>query len=118
MSTLSEKLLESMELISNAAIEKTSKDLTVECSIESIVDSKNGIYNVKYLSNTLSVTASNPNLKYSVDDKVYILIPEGNMNNPKFIIGLVSSQNGESHVDEDYQTDYIQITDNLFTSLS
>ena len=118
MSTLSEKLLESMELISNAAIEKTSKDLTVECSIESIVDSKNGIYNVKYLSNTLSVTASNPNLKYSVDDKVYILIPEGNMNNPKFIIGLVSSQKGESHVDEDYQTDYIQITDNLFTSLS
>ena len=48
MSTLSEKLLESMELISNAAIERTSKDLTVECLIESIVDSKNGIYNVKY----------------------------------------------------------------------
>ena len=118
MSTLSEKLLESMELISNAAIERTSKDLTVECLIESIVDSKNGIYNVKYLNNILSVTASNPNLKYNIDDKVYILIPEGNMNNPKFIIGLVSSQKGESHVDEDYQTDYIQITDNLFTSLS
>ena len=118
MSTLSEKLLESMELISNAAIERTSKDLTVECLIESIVDSKNGIYNVKYLSNTLSVTASNPSLKYNIDDKVYVLIPEGNMNNPKFIIGLVSSQKGESHVDEDYQTDYIQITDNLFTSLS
>ena len=118
MSTLSEKLLESMELISNAAIDRTSKDLTVECLIESIVDSKNGIYNVKYLSNTLSVTASNPSLKYNIDDKVYILIPEGNMNNPKFIIGLVSSQKGESHVDEDYQTDYIQITDNLFTSLS
>ena len=118
MSTLSEKLLESMELISNAAIERTSKDLTVECLIESIVDSKNGIYNVKYLNNILSVTASNPNLKYNIDDKVYILIPEGNMNNPKFIIGLVSSQKGESHVDEDYQTDYIQITDNLFASLS
>lgn len=118
MSTLSEKLLESMELISNAAIERTSKDLTVECLIESIVDSKNGIYNVKYLSNTLSVTASNPSLKYNIDDKVYVLIPEGNMNNPKFIIGLVSSQKGESHVDEDYQIDYIQITDNLFTSLS
>lgn len=118
MSTLSEKLLESMELISNAAIDRTSKDLTVECLIESIVDSKNGIYNVKYLSNTLSVTASNPSLKYNIDDKVYVLIPEGNMNNPKFIIGLVSSQNGESHVDKDYQTDYIQITDNLFTSLS
>ena len=118
MSTLSEKLLESMELISNAAIDRTSKDLTVECLIESIVDSKNGVYNVKYLSNTLSVTASNPSVKYNIDDKVYILIPEGNMNNPKFIIGLVSSQKGESHVDEDYQTDYIQITDNLFTSLS
>lgn len=118
MSTLSEKLLESMELISNAAIDRTSKDLTVECLIESIVDSKNGIYNVKYLSNTLSVTASNPSLKYNIDDKVYVLIPEGNMNNPKFIIGLVSSQKGESHVDKDYQTDYIQITDNLFTSLS
>lgn len=118
MSTLSEKLLESMELISNAAIDRTSKDLTVECLIESIVDSKNGIYNVKYLSNTLSVTASNPSLKYNIDDKVYVLIPEGNMNNPKFIIGLVSSQKGESHVDENYQTDYIQITDNLFTSLS
>lgn len=118
MSTLSEKLLESMELISNATIDRTSKDLTVECLIESIVDSKNGIYNVKYLSNTLSVTASNPSLKYNIDDKVYVLIPEGNMNNPKFIIGLVSSQKGESYVDEDYQTDYIQITDNLFTSLS
>lgn len=118
MSTLSEKLLESMELISNAAIDRTSKDLTVECLIASIVDSKNGIYNVKYLSNTLSVTASNPSLKYNIDDKVYVLIPEGNMNNPKFIIGLVSSQKGESHVDEDYQTDYIQITDNLFTSFS
>lgn len=118
MSTLSEKLLESMELISNAAIDRTSKDLTVECLIESIVDSKNGIYNVKYLSNTLSVTASNPSLKYNIDDKVYVLIPEGNMNNPKFIIGLVSSQKGESHVDENYQADYIQITDNLFTSLS
>lgn len=118
MSTLSEKLLESMELISNAAISKTSKDLTVECSIESVIDSKNGIYNVKYLSNILSVTASNPNLKYNIDDKVYILIPEGDMNKPKFIIGLVASQKGESHVDEDSQTDYIQITDNLFTSLS
>lgn len=117
MSILTEKFLESMELISNAAISKTAKDLTVECLIEDVVDAKNGVYNVKYLDNILSVTASNPNLKYSIKDKVYILIPEGDLNKPKFIIGLVASQKGESHVDTDSQTDYIKITDNLFSPL-
>ena len=95
--SLTDALLETMDIISNDAVESsTSKTLTLEAKIIEVLDEGRGIYKVKYLDNRLKAYSSNESIKYKVNDIVYIIVPEGNFDKRITILSSVSSEVSQS----------------------
>jgi hypothetical protein len=55
-----------------------------------VVDANSGEYKVKYSGNFLTAYASDPSIAYSVDDTVYVTVPEGDFSNRKIITSKTS----------------------------
>ena len=57
-------------------------DRTIQCVIKEIKNEKTGEYLVQYNNNPVFSAFSE--IKYAINDIVYVVIPEGNFNNQKF----------------------------------
>lgn len=64
-------------------------DRTIQCVIKEIKNEKTGEYLVQYNNNPVFSAFSE--IKYAINDIVYVVIPEGDYNNQKFITGKVAS---------------------------
>ena len=82
-----QNLLQSMSIIAEQAVKNANYDRTIQATIVSCVDPTIGKYKVNYQNGTWYAYSNNINTKYVKGSTVYILIPEGNMNNTKTILG-------------------------------
>lgn len=92
MNFLSENILQAAEIIVEKKLEELKYDITVEATIEAIVNLDIGEYKVKYNSNIFSAFANDLNYKYSIGDNIYLKIPEGDFSQKKFIENKVSNK--------------------------
>lgn len=95
----SDKLLDSMEITIQSALNKLNYDITVQAIIEQIVNLDIGEYKVKYNGNIFSAFANDLSYTYDIGDNIYLKIPEGNFSNKKFIENKV---NNKSLSENDY----------------
>lgn len=79
------QILESIETIAKGIVSKLQFDQTILCTITNDDKKKDGIYEVTDGSSTFTATTSDTT--YSKDTVVYVLIPQGNYDNQKTIIG-------------------------------
>lgn len=84
----------------------------IEGTISRILDIGQGSYEIEYMGTTFPAYASNKNYTYELGDRVYILVPNGDMESSKIIIGLVVSSAQKIKI-EDQSTFYIPYGDNL-----
>lgn len=121
MNELQTSLFEAMKAFADNAKQNSNATLTIEASIIDIIDEGKGEYKVNYLGQKFSAFTNNPNLVYSVGDDVFVLVPDGNFDKKKTILGLSSPQATYSTVsdDEDNNITYYDLSDNLldFTRL-
>ena len=121
MNELQTSLFEAMKAFADNAKQNSNATLTIEASIIDIIDEGKGEYRVNYLGQKFSAFTNNPNLVYSVGDDVFVLVPDGNFDKKKTILGLSSPQATYSTVsdDEDNNITYYDLSDNLldFTRL-
>lgn len=110
-STYINSIYEAMKVFSKDAVNNSGSPLTIEAVIESIVDAGEGIYSVRYLTNTFEASA-NPALNYRVGDNVYILVPGGDFSNEKFILGNIKSSAYTPLITENNDR-YYDISENL-----
>ena len=110
VSDLSSALLEAMSITSNANTSIGASML--EARIKEVVDEGLGIYKVQYLDNIFEATAANRDVTYALDEMVYILVPEGNLDKTRLIIAPVA---GYETVYADALNDkfYISLGDDL-----
>lgn len=109
---LQQSMLDAMQLLSQKAASNTGATLTVKCTITDVVDAGLGLYQVKYGENLFNVYNSS-DINYVIDDIVYVLVPDGDFSQQKFIIGS-SAPKASMLVQEDSSEIYIPISDNLF----
>lgn len=95
----SDKILDSIEITIQSALNKLNYDVTVQAIIEQIVNLDVGEYKVKYNGNIFSAFANDLSYTYDVGDNIYLKIPEGNFSNKKFIENKV---NNKSLSENDY----------------
>ncbi len=76
-----------------------------------MVDEGQGLYTVEYLGNTFTVHANNANITYSVGDKVYVLVPDGDFTKEKIIFG--TTKPSASLYTTNNELSYYEISDNL-----
>lgn len=110
VSDLSSALLEAISITSNANTSIGASML--EARIKEVVDEGLGIYKVQYLDNIFEATAANRDVTYALDEMVYILVPEGNLDKTRLIVAPVA---GYETVYADALNDkfYISLGDDL-----
>lgn len=82
---ISETLFEALDIIINKRLESVQKDKTILCVVEDASKAKEGEYTVSNAS--AKFTAYSENVNYVAGQNVWVLIPEGDYNNEKKIIG-------------------------------
>lgn len=93
---LQEKLLEANSIITNKIIEGISFDKTITCNIIDDTYKKEGKYIVS--NGAQEFTAYSTVTNYSVNNTVYVTIPNGNYENQKIIIGKKTSNEDKPFV--------------------
>ena len=109
-------ICDAMNILADNAVTKSNATITLECKIIEIIDVALGLYKVKYLDNQFEVY-SNPNITYNTDDIVYVLVPDGDLDKTKTIIGGVAPS-ASMYISEASSENYVPISDNLFTNIN
>lgn len=92
MNSLTEQILQAVEIVADEKISKLEYDKTIRATIFSIVNLDTGEYKVRYNGNIFSAFATDLKATYKIDDSVYVIVPEGKFSNKKMITGLVTNQ--------------------------
>lgn len=92
MNNVSENLVQAMEIIAAKKISELKFDITVQATIESLVNIDTGEYKVRYNGNIFSAFANDLTYTYKVGDNVFLKIPEGNFSGKKFIENKVNNK--------------------------
>ena len=92
--TLAESLFEAINLIASKKVSDLPYDKTVICTITDTSKADQNEYTVT--DNTSTFTAYSENTEYGLNAQVYVTIPNGDMQNKKYISGLyISDENGD-----------------------
>lgn len=92
MNNISEQLLQAIDIIAQEKLKQLQYDKTIQATIYSIVDADTGEYKVRYNGNIFSAFSEDTSKSYSVDDIIYVKVPEGNFSNKKLITSLVTAK--------------------------
>lgn len=112
-SRMGQKLGQSVSIIVERAIKTAGYDKTVQATVVSCADESLGKYRVRYQGGIWYAFASSPQVSYQNNQNVYVLIPNGDMEKTKTIIGTVD-QLGTNYISIlDEQEYYNRIGDNL-----
>lgn len=107
---ITSSLLEAINVLSKANDANNIQTITVEAVIESVDNVVLGKYTVNYMENKFTAYASG-GTSYQKEQKVYVLIPNGDFTKSKMIIGAVGG-NALSQIQED-NSRYIFTSDNI-----
>ena len=77
-------LFSAVDVLINGALRDLKYDQTIECIVTSTDKSKEGIYEVRSENAIFEAYSST---RYYVNDTVYVMVPQGNFKNQKFITG-------------------------------
>lgn len=110
MNELQQSILEAINVLSKANDVNNVQTITIEAVIESVDNVVLGKYTVNYMENKFTAYASG-GTSYQKEQKVYVLIPNGDFTKSKMIIGAVGG-NALSQIQED-NSRYIFTSDNI-----
>ena len=112
MNEFQNSLLETMQMFSkNASINATNSPI-IQGEIVSVIDAGLKTYMIKYQENEFPAITTG-NIKYSIGEFVYVLVPNGDFSNDKIILGS-TSPSASSLIQSGDSLKYYDISENLF----
>lgn len=85
--TAADKLFQAMDLLTDKKLSIQEYDKTIVCEIESDEGEIDGAFSYKVTDGSSHFTVYSQGTSYSIGDKVYVIIPKGDMNAQKLIMG-------------------------------
>lgn len=113
---LSESLLSALDKMAEQARRDATGSLMLEGEIVDIIDAGRRVYSVSYMGNTFTAYGTNET-QYNIGDIIYFLVPDGDMNKVKAIIGLADPENATTSVTSTPPPAEKIIGNNLFSSV-
>ncbi len=110
---LSEELFAAMDVIIGKRLEAVQKDNTILCTIEDATNAEKGEYIVSY--SATKFIAHSDNTKYRAGQNVWVLIPDGDYNQEKIIIGKYTKNTNTPYVWVDPMESFANMTGNVLT---
>lgn len=114
MNEIQNSLIAAMEMMATNSVSNSNATITIKAEIVEIINPSRGIYKARYLSDAFEVYAS-AGLEYAVGSMVYVLVPDGDFNKEKLIVGSAGAAY-ESAVQIGESDQYYEISDNLLTT--
>ena len=106
---ITDSLIEAMKIMSN-----DDKENAYECTIIRSIDSMTGEYELDYMSNKIRAYSMDSSKTYSPGDLVFVIAPQGDFNDVKYILGFANSKKiAASPGKEDEDDEYVNLTDDL-----
>ena len=112
MTGLTDALISTISTMVKDSIDYKSTTI-IEGFIDTEKDHSIGLYDINYMGIKFSATAINKDNQYAPAERVYILVPNGNMQNQKLILGSVSNTARKVNLAESNIDRYISYGDNL-----
>ena len=109
---IQQSLLSAMELLSDNAANSTNAAITIKGEIIEELDSGLHQYSVSYGGAIYKDVYSMANTTYSSSTVVYILVPDGDFDQPKIILGT-AIPSASVFVEDSETESYIPVSDNL-----
>jgi hypothetical protein len=107
----SEDLFNAIKTIVDKSISKVSYDKTIVCTIEDNSKASEGEYKVS--NNGQSFTAYSEKTNYTLGASVYVIIPQGNYENKKLIVGKYLGDDGTPYTYIPPTENYVNMTGNI-----
>lgn len=85
--SISDKILDAIELLTKKSVEKAGYDRTIEAQIISCEDATIGKYRCRYQDAIIQAYAGSSDVTFNKGAYVYILVPENDMRKDKTILG-------------------------------
>ena len=108
---LQNSLLESIQTVVNKALFQLDKDVTKICTITNIDKRSTGEYTVK--DEVVEYQAYSADSSLALNDRVYVLVPNGNQDNQKLIIGKVLTEKEAPYIYRSPFESIIETSSNL-----
>ena len=107
---ITDSLIEAMKIMSN-----DDKETAYECTIIRSIDSMTGEYELDYMSNKIRAYSMDSSKTYSPGDLVFVIAPQGDFNDVKYILGFANSKKivAPPPDKEDENDRYVNLTDDL-----
>ena len=106
------QLFEAMDLITSKRVSALEFDKTLVCTIENADNAKNGVYTVSDGTSRFQAFTDSSTI-YSVGAKVYVKVPNGDMDNQKIITGKYINEDTEYISYVSPLNSFIDITNNI-----
>ena len=87
--TVSENVLTAMQIVGESLLEGLKFDQTIKCSVVDASEADKGIYQV---SNGSAIFTAYSTEKYKKNASVYVMIPQGDYDNQKMIVGKAAKK--------------------------
>lgn len=110
---INQKVLDAIELLAGASVDKAGYDKTIQAQIISCQDAATGKYKCRYQDSIIYAFSGSIDIAYNKDDYVYILVPNNDMRKQKTILGTA---NGLTSNVKREQSNYEKIGNNLVTN--
>lgn len=105
-----------MKIVSSQIVNANVYDKTIVCKIVGIAERKNGKYQVSPDGGKTSFDAYSSDTGLKRSDNVYVMIPEGNYDNQKLILGKkMNTDINESYIFTEPFDTIIDLTDNVIS---
>ncbi len=112
MSDLTTIMLDTMSEMASKRIKSTPIDLTIEAEVRMIQNVEVGEYKVFYQGAIFSAYSFNPEIVYQKGEKIFVLVPQGDMSNKKLILGRAANSGNSYANRQDMTNQYIQVGPN------
>ena len=112
-SEVAKALTTAIQTIAESNAQSKEATLTIEAEIVDIIDEGLGTYMVSYLGNKFEASTTHGEVVYSVGDKVYVIVPNGNFDKNKIILSPVVPYTA-TYASTDTKNTYITLGDNIF----
>lgn len=103
---LTEAFFDAINGIAQRNIQAAAMDLTIDCEVQKAYNIDIGEYKVLHEGSIFSAFSSDPTVTYKNGDKVYVLVPQGDMSRKKVILGHSAYQNGLTYGDLQQMTNF------------
>ncbi len=114
--TITNQLLDAVQVLVDDAVKKAEFDRTVQAVISKCVSTTKGQYSVKYQGGFFYAYAQDPSITYTPETQVYVLIPGNDMNKTKTILGTVEKL-GENFISEAESSIFENVGNNICSDI-